>query len=393
MDSSEKSVFEQLLADNPDWGRVMELSSRLGIQPLLHKHLSAGQHFLYVSDDIASTLSKEYRSQALRNLLIYGTLKRVLEILKQAGIPVILLKGAFLGKWIYEDIALRFMSDIDILCRPDQCDLAREELASRGGRQQYPSEVFHLSVTHREHEHVFAAHLPPVNYRRIARVEIHPRLFRGARDQDYLGEMWQESTEYVWDGFSFRVLSPEYQILHLCCHAHNHFTHGEFRLLWLCDIHEVLRFYGDRIDWQRLCEHADRLGQGTAVRSMLLTLENYWHSPLPAFDRKGAKPFDLKRLFRSISLSAQLKAGISGLASYRQTFQLLGAMDGWRNRFLFVSRFIFPSREFMQHRYLPRNRLKLYAMYAVRPCIAIGHVIRGFYGNLLCFFNTSRKRA
>jgi hypothetical protein len=61
--------------------------------------------------------SGETLYSALRNMRRCHELSKVLRILQNDGIPVIVLKGAALAEVVYGNIALRSMSDVDLLVK------------------------------------------------------------------------------------------------------------------------------------------------------------------------------------------------------------------------------------------------------------------------------------
>lgn len=115
MNSDDAARMESILRECPDWAEVKASAHRLGVEPLLYRHLSQERYARYVPDEVIHLLKESYRAQAIRSLRIYGQISRFLDSMNQAEVPIILLKGAFLAKWVYGDIALRPMNDIDIL--------------------------------------------------------------------------------------------------------------------------------------------------------------------------------------------------------------------------------------------------------------------------------------
>ena len=53
---------------------------------------------------------------------MYAQIDRIFLAAQEAGIPIVPLKGAFLAKCVYRDIALRPMCDIDLMCRVEDRD-------------------------------------------------------------------------------------------------------------------------------------------------------------------------------------------------------------------------------------------------------------------------------
>ena len=94
----------------------------------------------FFSGDILKTvktsgeiMSTDYVTAA-HNILIYDDLVHALRALSNAGVPVIVLKGAALAATIYPSLAHRPMGDADLLVRPGDRDWARAVLEAIGYR-------------------------------------------------------------------------------------------------------------------------------------------------------------------------------------------------------------------------------------------------------------------
>jgi hypothetical protein len=388
----EQRRLQDLIRQGVDWAEAARLARCFGVAPLLHRHLASLTPRPAVPDRITESLDKAYRWVALQNTRIYGCLRKTLVAMRTAEIPVILLKGVFMARWVYGDIALRPMSDIDILCRPEDSHRAADEL-SRLGYWLEDADPVHISPIHEKVSCMHAKHLPHLYDRQVTRVEIHSELFgRGGTDTGYLTDVWTKSSEYSWDGLTIRALSPEYQILYLCSHAHRHLSARAFTLYWLSDLHEVVERQASQMDWETFWHLADRLGVTSQVKTLLLTLNRYWNTSLPPIDQ-GAKAFDLAELFHFVSLPAAERASINAGSYYLGRLQLMSSIQGWKNRFDYLWQWLFPQREFMQCHYHTRNRWMLCLMYAVRPFIGVGRVISSLYRNAIYQLGKSRNRA
>lgn len=93
----------RLLNDGIDWDYIVRSSTRHGISPLLY-----------------------------RNLRIYNELSKVLKAFTDAGIDVIVLKGAVLAETVYKNVGLRVIGDVDMLVKKDDLSIAKKELALLG---------------------------------------------------------------------------------------------------------------------------------------------------------------------------------------------------------------------------------------------------------------------
>jgi hypothetical protein len=178
-----------------------------------------------------------------RNLIIYRELAEILKALQPAGIPVTLLKGVYLAKWIYPEIALRPMSDIDLLVHRD--DLSRAASILQGLGYQY-GRAFNLKREARQHQHI-----PALWQTGKAPVELHWHIATpGSSLVVDLEGLWARTQPVDVAGAPAQVLSPEDFLLHLSFHLlQEEFIRGLKRLY---DIATLTSILGQRIDWLQL---------------------------------------------------------------------------------------------------------------------------------------------
>src|SRR4051812_26165067 len=104
---------------------LVEEATRSGVAPLLYKSMEAMTCDRPLSGEALQALQDVYLHNALRNVTIWEELSAVLWTFQDAGVPVILLKGAHLAELVYGSPALRPMVDLDLLVR--ETDLVRAE--------------------------------------------------------------------------------------------------------------------------------------------------------------------------------------------------------------------------------------------------------------------------
>ena len=106
-----------------EWIALIEMATWHGVAPLLYQRLKAPPLAGCVPDGVRERLRGLYLNTAACNMRLYEELRPLLLALRAAGIPVIVLKGAYLAEQVYRNIALRPMGDIDLLV---PASLARE---------------------------------------------------------------------------------------------------------------------------------------------------------------------------------------------------------------------------------------------------------------------------
>lgn len=243
-----------------DWARAARLAQQLGVITLLHdRTTSLGEA---VPPATREQLRTAWRHAAMRNTRIYHYLDRILAAFAEAGIPVVLLKGAYLAKAVYRTIALRPMGDLDLMVPVAHLEGAAD-IAQRLGYA--PAEPLIAAEMRTRH------HLPTFINDDGVSLEVH-----GSEDfmrlprplsADALDAFWTRTIPVRLDGRSVRAPSPEDHLFYLCAHA----TYGHRCVVDLrpCfDIAELLRRHA--IDWTRVLNLARQTG---ALPGVLLMLE------------------------------------------------------------------------------------------------------------------------
>jgi hypothetical protein len=189
-------------------------------------------------------------------------LLKILHTLQKNGISTIPWKGPVLAATAYGDIALRQFVDLDILVREQDAIKAKDMLLSLGYRPQYQQPAEQEAAFH-----VLRKVYELVRDDGRVIVELHwaitSRTFPFALDPNSL---WVGTEMVSLEGTQVRNLGPEDLLLVLSVHGAKHHWG---KLMWICDIAEVVRSYADKIDWGQLMTRARSLG---AARILSLAL-------------------------------------------------------------------------------------------------------------------------
>lgn len=363
-DNEAAELIEITLERNPDWNRIIKLSEHLGVQPLLYKHLSE-KYSSQVPDDIMKQLRENFHRQGIRSLRHYALIQQIADAMNQADIPVVLLKGAFLAKWIYRDIALRPMNDIDILCRREDSRKIHERMNKLGYYQQKiaaQSPLHEKLITSR----LMADRFPPFINDKGNKVDIHFDIFQesGISSRQPTASVWNRIIPCFLNGSPVYSLSPEDLLLHLSLHLHKHLSpyFGVTMLYWFCDIHEVIRYYNEKINWEQFLENAEKLESGSKIASVLHLLKENWRTPVPDYVLQ-----QIGRESRNFSLLRILRKEEDYHYHYREIFKTVSEITGWKERLSFLLRFVFPTKEYLISRYQPKNLSFVYFLYILHP--------------------------
>jgi hypothetical protein len=385
LDLEQSSRMEALLRGGLNWADIMTESRRLGTLPLLYKHLSQPGFSRHVPEEVRTALKEEYRNQAMRNLRIYGLIERLLSSFEEAHIAVVLLKGAFLARWVYQDIALRPMGDIDILCREEQESLVRTQLAELGLHHEtvYPS-LFH--------ERFFAVnkggHINPFYGSRPLMVEVHFSIFPNVPQAFmHMPRVWDRIGLQPAEGMYPSCLAPDDLVLYLCLHLMQHLRFGQCMLYWFCDICEAIAHYRDQLEWERLFLTAESLAVVDQVQPILRLLSRHWQSRVPEMHGEVEELSLATILRKQVLMDHEEKQR----AIIRGQFKKLGMVQeirGWPNRLYFLWKLVFPSRENLISRYGLRHPVMLTLSCLVHPLVLAKRAVVSLFHHIFTSYRT-----
>jgi hypothetical protein len=216
----------------------------------------------------------EYAAVA-RNLVIDHHLSCALQALNNAGVPVIVLKGAALATTVYPGIGHRPMGDIDLLVHPQDRDRACAALEAAGYRfQPEPWARFHPFD---------AGFTGEMAFRRDGGVpiELHWQLTPGEwiqRIADVETEaLWQAAQSLDFDGVRALQLSPPDSLIHLCLHL---MAHSYVHMVGYRDITLLLNHY-QPFEWDVFLDRVARFRLRGACYFALEAAASVQGAPVP----------------------------------------------------------------------------------------------------------------
>jgi hypothetical protein len=361
-DGHSRANLKKILTEKIDWNRVKTLSHRMGVSPLLYRHLSGHDYHSCVPEDVMSFLKKRYTQESIKNLRIYGQFNQIIDSFSKSEIPIIPLKGIFLAQKLYGDIALRPMSDIDILCREEDLPLVREKLIELG----YTQDTAYRSTVHKElaDRSLGSCHLPVFKRPGSFGVEAHFRLFFKTEVMaNGITDVWDRSIPVNLDDSQIFILSPEDQLLHLISHLYTHLkkTDRDVPLYWFCDIHEWIRQNSDTIDWSLFFERAEALHIETEVGTVLNLVNKGWK-----WENVESALQNITTKLEDIALEDIFKGRKENyIGSLGRQIKLEWYTLGWKGWIISMLRYAFPSRNFLLDRYKPKNAHTIYIYYVI----------------------------
>ena len=360
----EKARFQRLLSSDLDWERLFTAAIRLRVHGLLFKHLAGNDGRRLVPAGIVERLEREYRNQIVRSLSLYGQIAQILDVAGEKGFGVLLLKGAWLARWVYGDPALRPFNDIDLFGRKEDIPGLIAVLQQLGYHQGMG---FDRSRVHARMSFDLFHHFPSFERPGGARVELHTSL-----TPDQVGHaapmeaVWRRAVGLAWEGRRGYVLSPEDQVFHLSSHLAKHLETGGLTLAWFCDIHETIRAFSPALDWGLIAGLAAAMKNERQLCALWQQLRAYWGTPFPGewikrLDRTPADP-GLPALLRG-GLAARPEAGT--IRVYARLLKETRWIPSGKDRLVYLWKQVFPDGEYIRRKYgIPEGRsLQYYYAY------------------------------
>jgi hypothetical protein len=247
----------------------------------------------------AASMVAEFRMQCLEH-----GLRQAVTLLADAGVRVLLLKGAGLAITVYPAFSDCSMRDIDLLVTPQQEDIAWRALRDGGWEPVLPEQTRPFYEGHQ--------HRVPLVAPRLGgpRLELHTRLFHGGGPfGNTAEELFRDAVPASFEDREVLVPSTVHALLYLCQHlAWTHaMTHGIVRTLQ--DVEALWRTTGG-FD-ARLVSVAQDARAETCCYWTLRLSRDLFDLPVPDAVLKRLRP---PRSAWSLALLERHFAGTVGLA-------------------------------------------------------------------------------
>ena len=255
------------------WAALLQRAEEHQVIPLVYRSLQELE-FRGVSSEVQTKLKADFRLNAVRNMLFVSELTRVLQLLGDAGIRVLPLKGVALAQTLYGDPACRFSSDIDILVPASDALRARRLLIDGGYTSPFAEDFFLDHQFHASADCPLLCQKGGVAYF----LELHWTLLQhSSKDAEAMQDLWSHARPRDCFGVRAFSLTPEWEFLYLAGHAANHRWQT---LKWVADIHDLCA--SAPIDWKCVREKAQKFDLDLVVGSTLAVCSALFGMATPA---------------------------------------------------------------------------------------------------------------
>lgn len=244
--------IKQLVQQDIDWQSLIQQATYHKVLPLLYTNLKA---ICPEAGPAAAfkDLHHAFQRVAQRNMLLAGELVRVLSSLGQHQIVAVPYKGPVLAYSLYANLALRPSSDLDIIVQQQDILKAKELLIALGYHPKLEmTSAQEIAYLDSKTEHTYDFFHPE----KRTTIELHWRIEPKYSTVIELKHFWHKLEPATFANTTIVNLPLEDWLPILCVHASRHIWE---RLIWLCDVAELLRVCLG-IDWQSVMQQAKQRG-------------------------------------------------------------------------------------------------------------------------------------
>ncbi|MEW6107761.1 MAG: nucleotidyltransferase family protein [Nitrospirota bacterium] len=352
----EAPILEQaqsLIFSGVDWESLLSISIKHGTSNFIYKNLLKLKH---IPQDVLKRFQGINNNTIRSNIRLTSETDRLLDRLNEAGIETIVLKGPITSEKIFGNIGLYPSGDIDMLVKVDDIDRARRSLESEGyelidkGFDEYRDffikELYHISLTNGRYT-----------------IEVHWNLFYRyfTAPPEF---WWDESMIVASAGRQYRFLSPEKNILYTSFRL---FSKAFSPLRFLVIVAEIVRYYKDETDWEKLFSYAGKYKFENVLRVNLRLSHDLLGAPAPerCISIKGLR---MKMLHKTVCGMILKGDNLHPLNKVLITF----LRDDISGAFKVLIRRMFPSMGEIVSRYkLPADSFKATAYYILNPILVL----------------------
>ena len=270
------------------WSPVIQCAERMELAGVLYNRLKMGQEWDRIPEETRVRLYRGHLVNGTRGLIFQHSLNQLLSAFSRRGLPVIVLKGAFLAEAIYADLSERMMGDIDLLAPKASFDLAVDVLRSEGYRSQlqYPAEEGFL----------FTKSAPSFQKEWQPAIDMHWDLV--SPDSPFhidLEGVWQRARKVDVASSSTLSLSREDLLLYLCVHGIVHRLRLDLRVIY--DIAMTVNTYSNGLDWEAFISRAQSWNVDRSTYLLLRLAIDLFGASVPQSVLSSIQPVDYDPAF------------------------------------------------------------------------------------------------
>jgi hypothetical protein len=252
------------------WHELLQIAQQHQAVPLLYAAArKEGDHPPAAALD---ELRRRARATEVRAGRAWEELEALFGALNRAGIEPVVLKGAYLARFVYPTPGLRPFGDLDLLVRPEDRERAAEALMALGYRDYTPKGRDRVYLARHHHHWGFVR-------QGALLVELHWALTPPSSTVQFdTAALFGRSRHLEVGERQARGLAPSDHFLYTAVHVAKH--HFRVPLRSYLDLALILREAGP-LDWPGLRTEAEARGAGVDLAAVLATAEALRFLALP----------------------------------------------------------------------------------------------------------------
>ena len=266
----------EIIKDHIDWQDVIGIADRHFVLPLLFKRLQKKGLLAILPQDIKIFLDAVYNLNSDRSQSLIRQVYEIGSLFNSIKKEPILLKGAgMIFSKIYEDPALRMMTDIDLLVPSDRMKDCVQIMIKAG------YDLMKGTLLPENYHH----YMPLVHKKYTARVELHQtpvETLYASLLNAY--EMWSQSYRFRSRGVQMRIPSIQHFILHNIIHHQLSRDEHQKRKVLLYQMYDMVMLrnkFGSSINWKEIDDRFAKMGYRNSLLSYLVTSGRLFQLPIP----------------------------------------------------------------------------------------------------------------
>ena len=219
-----------------EWEYIVSVAKKWGVSAYVFHFCTINDCRSYLPRKYWKIFQDLYQRQALQTIYLKRQLHDIKNLFTQNNIDFCFIKGAELIETVYANTPVRSMSDIDMLCHPEDIDKIITTLVQAGYFQKtmHQSKELQDIATYRKH-------FPAFFHANRHTIEIHFNLFPGVFHQEPLTRKLWDNAHVIKESNQYR-LHPDHHLLYLCHHLSYHIQSPRegMVLYWFFDIYQCL---------------------------------------------------------------------------------------------------------------------------------------------------------
>ncbi len=364
--------LRHLLETSVNWDALLQLANHHGTSSLLFQNL------VPVSDvtppGVLTSLRQRHQTNIHKSLFLTRELFRILDCLADLGIEAIPYKGLVLSEVYYDDMAMRQSGDLDLFVRAKDVSRIKNAIRDLGytPRLLIPEDAeaaYIASGYECTFDHPAGRNLLELQW------ALQPRFY--AVDFD-MSALFERATGITFAGRRVKTPSPDDLLLVLAVHSAKH-VWG--RLIWLCDIAQILKH--EDLNWSGIQSRARANGIERILHITMLLANHFLEMEIPAPLQHSIEQ-DLTAHSLAQEIAPAVVSGISYEEQKLSYFHLMMRLrERRKDRLRFLGRLTFtPGPGEWEAIHLPKQLFPLYRL--VRMARLASRFTRGSKTSPIC---------